>query len=218
MDDIYGPLYYQLNKIYQFLSKSSDHFYYPDQNEVTWESIQATYKYYLVDPPLRNEMDDFFELLRLYNQGNSQRTRIADEKLLPHLRNAYGQDVQTAMYQVAALQPNGMPTVLAGSTLGWPILSGEHPLEFTKKQYPGLTNYRLELSLQKHGQVQPLFTVNTPNPELESKFEEVLRVTINEVKKDQRIILVEEQRRMLIAQATSLKEKLRIKTEEPWRV
>jgi len=219
VDDIYGPLYYELNKAYQAISLSEP-FYHTmiDQGQVTWESIQASYKYYLVDQDLRKELDDFFLLLSQYNQSNAQRTRIAEEKLLSHLRDAYGQDIQAASYQVAATQPNGMPVILPGSTLEVPILAGEHPLEFTRRQYTGFTNHQLELSIQRAGSMQPLFTVRNPNPALESKFNDLIRATIDEVRRDSRIVSFEDQRRTLTSQAESLKEKLRIKTEEPWRV
>lgn len=220
VDDIYGPLYFELNKVHQDISRSSEQSYYRpfDQNQITWESIQASYKYYLIDPPLRKELDDFFALLRRYHEGNVQRSRVAEEKLLPHLRNAYGQDVQAASYRVAATQPSGMPITLPGGTLEAAILTGEHPLEFTKKQYTGFTNHQLELSIQRAGSMQPLFTVKNPNPALQSKFDELIGATIEDVKKDPRIVSLKEQRMTLIAQAESLKEKLRVKTEEPWKV
>lgn len=220
VDDIYGPLYYELNKIYRYISEPSQQYYSPyDQNQVTWESIQATYKYYLVDPPLRKELDDFFALFKQYNANYIQRSRIVEEKLLPKLRNAFGQDVQAASYQVSAQQQNGMGVGFGGSTmLEAVILAGEHPLEFVKKQYPGYTNYQLEVSVQRAGTMQPLFTVHSPNAELSSRFDQLVASTIDEVKRDSRIVLVEEQRRTLISQAESIKEKLRVKTEEPWRV
>jgi hypothetical protein len=220
VDDIYGPLYFELNKVSQHIANPSQLFYFNAgaQNEITWESIKASYKYYLVDTPLRKELDEFFAAFKEFNVENAQRTSIADEKILPRLREAFGQDVQAASYSIVAMNKNGTMSTLQGGTLEWPILEGVHPRDFTMRQFPHMKNPQLELSLQRQGQMKPVFTVSDPNPDILSKFDELIRVVTEEVRRDPRIVALEEKRIDLAAWSGDLKEKLRIKTEEPWNV
>jgi hypothetical protein len=220
VEEIYGPVYFELNRIYQAISQFPDQWYLvpTDQNQVTWESIQAGYRYYLVDLPLRKQLDDFFSLLKEYNLNNGGKSGVVMEKLLPRLKDAFGADAQAAQYNVSATSLNGMPSSLPGATLDGPILAGELPLEYTKKQYSKMADYHLEVYVQRGGTMTPLFTAKSPNPEYETKFNELIRATIEDVNKDPRIILTNEQRMQLLEQARSLKEKLRVKTEEPWKV
>lgn len=139
VDEIYGPVYFELNKIHQALSQnigaSFDNPFMPsgvvEVPGVTWESIQSGYKYYLVDPSLRGELDDFISLLSEYRTGHSQRYSVVSEMLLPRLKNAFGEDVQAVSYQLAGETHNRVRWAGAGGTLDEPILAGEDPLSFS---------------------------------------------------------------------------------------
>lgn len=220
VEDIYGPLYYQLNKLSKAIADDVRFFYYPgvESGQADWESIRASYKYYLVDTALRDYLERFFALLAEYSENNSKKPRILEEKLLPRLREAFGEDVQAATYQVSAKQTNGMPAVFEGGTLDAPIMAGEHPLEFTIKQYTGYVDPQLELALQRKGAQKFIFTAQNPDPISSLKFDDLVKATIEDLKRDPRMLQIGEQRKALMAQAESLKEKLRVKTEGPWNV
>jgi len=172
----------------------------------------------LVDPPLRQELDEFFILLKQYRANYAKRFQVVEEKLLPHLRAAFGKDVEAASYQISARQQNGTPIVFNGGIFDSPILAGEDPVEFSTKRSSGLSDLQLELSLQRAGKTELFFGANNPNPDALEKFNSLLKATTEEVKNDPLIVLTHHQRESLIIQAGKLREKLRVKTEEPWNV
>jgi hypothetical protein len=231
IDEIYGPLFNQINKISRDLSPEDGTglkpgfgvIYSLDPQEPGWQAIKPSYRYYLIDDNLRKKLDDFFILLQELQNNLSRVNSMIDGKLLPHLRAAFGNDVEAALYVITAVSQNGIPTSTASYFLYEPLLTGIPPIEYFKTQnqkYPASSNwsdYDLELSLQRSGTIKPVFGPKSPNPEARRQFDELVSATSKEVREDPLVLVVDAETEELKVRANQLKDELRNKIEEPWR-
>jgi hypothetical protein len=222
VDEIYGPLYDEMNRISETLSEASPLTPHPTFTlyppEVGWRAIKAGYRYYLIEGDLRNQLGEFHDLLEKLEANQRRIYGIVDAKLLPRLREAFGDDVQAVQYQVTAKQPNGMPISIAGEAIYEPILEGKNPLELTRARYPGYTDYELELSLQRAGQMLKFFGQGLPNQGARERFDRLLADCMKEVASDSTITLIQDQASKLKKSADALKARLREAIEKPWNV
>jgi hypothetical protein len=229
VDEVYGPLYEEINVLAPEFSQDTPlnpYSRYSDGPETAWGKIQQGYRYYLIDSELRKELDRFFGLVKELATLKSSLTGLIDAKLLPRLRNLYGPDVTYVTIAARATQPNGSSVDLATSFLYGPILTKEQPLKFVSRLYPGLSDYRLEITIQRQAQTQKiLFDADGPpvvdsedSQGSEEEFNAIIKETSQLVDKDPTVLRIRELTRQASQQASALKETLRIKIEQPWRV
>ncbi len=221
IDDIYGPLYNELNRISASLGKDGPQFFgvtFDPQKDPHWASIKPGFRYYLIEPDLRKELDNFFNLYSEYEAAKQKEWTIVEAKFIPRLQSAFGSDVEAATCVATAVQTNGQPVKLPADSLRNPVIRGLHPLEYLKQQYPGYSNYRLGVDLQRRGLSQLLFNASSPNEELEQRFDGVIAATIKDVAADPTVVWTMKTVADLKSLADILKEKLRKKIEEPWNV
>jgi len=231
IDEIYGPLFGEINNLSQELAKtdvlrfgsSFGVLQASDPISSGWQKIKPSYRYYLIDENLRKELDGFFGLLGQLQENMSKVNDLVDSKLLPRLRDAFGSDVEAAQFMLTMKARNGRPVSVGDQYLFGPILSGKSPIDYTKMENgayydrSGFSDYDYGLRLQRNGQTTTFFGPENPNPKAKEQFEAIMTESSREVRVDPLIIEIQSQLEKLRNQATKLKESLRTKVEEPWR-
>lgn len=222
IDDIYGPLYNELYRITAALTVGQRKFFaaapFDPQHDPSWATIQPGFRYYLIEPQLRIELEAFFSLYSRFEGERSKEGPIVDAKLLPHLRAAFGSDIQSASCFGEAKMLNGSPVRLMLNYLTDAIIEGKHPLDSIKEEFSGYFDYNFGVDLVRNNVTVNLFSPSHPNDDAGTKFDEVIAIAIKEVNEDPKINWIKKTRKDLIAQSEVLKEKLRKKVEEPWNV
>ena len=93
IDDVYGPIYSEINNILgHFSEKEVTHLrsnYHGDINK-SWESIKSSYLYYLIDLDLREELDKFFNLVTKHDANYNKSLNVAEKIFHSHLRHTFG--------------------------------------------------------------------------------------------------------------------------------
>ncbi len=221
IDEIYGPVYFEVNKISQQLASPGAFYqitYYQPPSGPTWSSISSGYHYFLVDSDLRKELDEFYEAFQHLQEQERKISSIVEGKLLPQLRNAFGTDVEAAAVSATALHPNGRPVGLPSYNFYDPILQGKHPLDYIKEQYPGFSNYEMNLDLQRHGTQSRLFGQGVPDLDARTKLDGIIESVIRELREDLTVVSVKVSVQDLDRHANHLKEEIKRKIDEPWNI
>ncbi len=221
IDEIYGPLYLELNSISGRLEAGESTYQYRGLGQPsgpTWASIRPGYHYYLIDTDLRKELDEFFDLYGELGRRQQKEPSIVEAKLIPRLKMAFGEDVEAASCFATAVHVSGTRMKFASVMMFQLIIEGMHPLEYIKEQYAGYSDYQLGVDLQRRGTTKTLFSADAPDEEAGKKFDEVVTSTIREVAEDPTIVWVKKTVGDSAKSAESLKEKIRKKIEEPWNI
>lgn len=217
VEEIYGPLYSQLNRLTHEVEKDPDYAFWPQETttEPSWDSIRAGYRYFLMDPDIRKDMESFFANLQEYRVNISKRSDLLQQVVSTHLREVFGPDTREIHFQLAGILPDGGSVVYGGrATMQSCVIKGEHPLSAMKKDAPNYRDPQLEVYVLGKSNQVPAFTANAPNTELRAKFDTMFDDMVREFNSDPLVVEINKQKQGLLNQGYDLKEKLRLKTEE----
>jgi len=210
MDEIYGPLYLDVGNVLSSFSVGSLGGMSSDSE--TWSRIRKNYHYRIIEPNLRNRLENFYALVNQVSKNGVECVRLAERAVLKSAREKFGADIERADWMVYGLK-DGVAQATLPVQIERGVINGQNPIDCAKREYSGMDEWRMRLSLKR-------FASNQMNPEEADRrlVEEIFGRAMKEVVESPKVKVLRQDTIDLIGEGAYLKEKLGQMVETPWRI
>jgi len=219
IDETYGPLFNEIHNIASFLSTGGPilriNLWMPIQ-ESKWRKVKESYRLYLIESSLRDELVAFYNLFFNFQEKHSSIITTVEEKLIMNIRDVFYKDTQSASARINFTDSVGRHSGL-DANLSEAVANCQHPFDYHRKRFPGKKFFDLTVHVSRKDRGETILEGMKKNKRTTDRFGRVISTTISEWKEDPLYSYILENIPKLLQQSKHLEEELKSIIEEPWK-
>jgi hypothetical protein len=212
--ELYGPLYVDIWKAIQAFDRKGPRstLQTDSYDSELWHSIVADYRYRVIDKDLRQRLDEFYVLIQATTSLWYRITDSSDRLFLESARTVLGKkNMTSAIWGCIATTPAGGRTSVGGFSPAIIIAQGGSVMKYIRENLPDYTNVKFPVQIQY---------AQGPGENLEIGQEQarsVFDLAESSLHQEEVYRNREEKRGQLLKLGASLRERLGVIVEQPWK-